>query len=398
VNIRRWLFVSGLGVLILLAIVYGFMPKPVAVDVIRIARGPLRVTIEEEGETRLKERFVVSAPVSGFLRRIVLEVGDPVKEGQVVAQLEPLRSEVLDPRSRAEAEAAVSVATAALRAAEEDSRAAAADADYARRSLERRRNLFDSGVAPKDSLDQANADARRTEARRLAAEASVKGARSDLERARSRLRYSAAENGAPSARLVEIRSPVRGSVLKVHHESEGVVSSGEPLLDLGDTGKIEVQVEVLSEDGVRIKPGTRVVFERWGGDSALDGEVRVVEPAGFTKVSSLGVEEQRVLVIADILRGDEASSRLGDGYRVEASFIIWEREDVLQVASSALFRKGEDWAVFVVERDRARLRKVQVGHRTGLAAEIVSGLEEGEKVIAHPEESIDDGTSVRPRT
>lgn len=397
-NIRRWLFLSALGILVLLAIVYGFLPKPVVVDVIQAGRGPLRVTIEEEGETRVKERFVVSAPVQGFLRRIDLNVGDQVKEGQVVAQLEPLRSEVLDARSRAEAEAAVSTAMAVLRAAEEQARAAAADADYARRSLERRRNLFVDGVVPKDRLDQAIADAQRTEASRLAAEATVRGARSDLEKTRSRLKYSAAENVGPSNRFVEIRSPVQGSILKIHHESERVVSSGEPLLDLGDTERIEVQVEVLSEDGVRIKPGSRVIFERWGGNSSLEGKVRVVEPAGFTKVSSLGVEEQRVLVVADILQGDEASKRLGDGYRVEASFILWEREDILQVAASALFRKGEDWAVFVVEGDRARLRKVQVGHRTGLAAEIVSGLKEGEKVIAHPEESIEEGTSVRPRT
>ncbi len=397
-NIRRWLFLTLLGVLLLWAIVYGFLPGPVPVDEIRVARGPLRVTIEEEGETRVKERFVISAPVPGFLRRIELDVGDPVKEGQVVAWLEPLPSDVLDPRSRAEAEAAVSAAMAALRAAEERARAAAAEAEYVQRNLERLKNLFEAGVIPKDRLDQANADARRTRAERLSAEAAVRGSRSDLERARSRLRYSAADEDVQLPRTVEIRSPDQGVVLKIHRESQGVVSSGEALLDIGDTNRIEVQVEVLSEDGIRIKPGAPVIFDRWGGESALRGAVRVVEPAGFTKVSSLGVEEQRVLVIADIEQNGEAAARLGDGYRVEASFIVWEGEDVLQVPASALFRKGNDWAVFVVENGRASLRKVQVGRRTGLAAQIIAGLTEGESVIAHPEESIEDGTAVRSRT
>lgn len=396
-NIRRWLILFILGALLLFSIVYGFLPKPVAVDEVEVTRGALRVTIEEEGETRVKDRFVVSAPVVGFLRRIELEVGDPVKDGQVVAQLEPLRSDVLDPRSRAEADAAVSAAMAAVRAADERVRAAAADAEYSRKNLERLKNLFGSGVIPRDRLDQATSDARRTEAGRLSAEASVKGARSDLERSRSRLRYSAAEGDSELRGLVEIRSPSGGRVLKIRRESEGVVSAGESLVDIGNTESIEVQVEVLSEDGVRIRPGTSVFFERWGGDTALRGEVRVVEPAGFTKVSSLGVEEQRVLVIADIDQSGEAARRLGDGYRVEASFIVWEGESVLQVPASALFRKGDDWAVFVVEGEKARLRKVQVNHRTGLAAEVASGLTERERVIAHPEESIEDGTPVRSR-
>lgn len=397
-NLRRWLFLSGLGALVLLAIVYGFLPRPIVVDISTVTVGPLRVTIEEEGETRVRDRFVVSAPVPGFLRRIELDVGDQVKEGQVLARLEPLRSDVLDPRSRAEAEAAVSVAVAALGAAEEQSRAAAADAEYASRNRERLSNLFEKDAVSRDSLDQAIADARRTEAARRASEASVKSARSDLDRVRSRLRYSAADEDAAASRIVEIRSPDNGSVLRVHRESEGVVGSGEPLLDIGDTRRIEVKVEVLSEDAVRIRPGAAVIFDRWGGDSALAGEVRVVEPAGFTKVSSLGVEEQRVLVIADIVRSGDAAGRLGDGYRVEASFIVWEGENVLRVPASALFRKGEEWAVYVVDGGRARLRLVGVGHRTGLAVQIVSGLKEGDSVIAHPEETIRDGIAVRPRT
>jgi HlyD family secretion protein len=190
---------------------------------------------------------------------------------------------------------------------------------------------------------------------------------------------------------------VSGRVLKVHRESEGVVNAGEPLLDVGNPGSIEVKVEVLSADAVKIRKGTPVLFERWGGDTPLEGTVQVVEPSGFTKVSSLGVEEQRVLVIIDITSPPGTWQRLGDGYRLEASFIIWEGKEVLQTPASALFRVGDGWAVFTVVNRRARLRAVEVGHRNGLTAEILSGLTEGEMVITNPDDSIRDGMRVRLR-
>jgi HlyD family secretion protein len=396
-QIRKWILIITIGVAVVLAILYGFLPKPIPVDVVKVSRGPLRVTIEEEGETRVKERFVISAPVSGFLRRIDLKVGDPVKRRQIVAELEPLRSDVLDPRSRAEAEANVSAAESALKAAEERARAAEADAEYGRKKLERARKLYSTHVISKDQFEQAETEAERMEANRLSAEAAVKVAHSELEKARSKLRYSAADATSDPDKIVGVRSPMSGRVLKIHHESEGVVNSGEALIDVGDTGKIEAEIDVLSADAVSIKPGTPVLFERWGGDPALSGRVRVVEPAGFTKVSSLGVEEQRVLVIADITSTPEDVKRLGDGYRVEAHFILWEGRNVLQVPASALFRKGENWAVFVVENGKAEQRDVKDGHRTGLTVEIVSGLSEGDEVIAYPDDSIQGGTRVRPR-
>ena len=393
----RWIIVIAISIAVILAIVYGFIPRPVPVDIAKALRGPLTVTIEEEGKTRVKDRFVISAPVSGFMRRIELDVGDHVKKGQVVVELEPLRSAVLDPRSRAEAEAAVSAAEASLKAAEENARASAANAEYAKSNHERIKKLFDEGYASKDALEQAESEAKRTEANRLSAEAAVKVARFELDKARTALRYSAAEGVTNYGRIVAVRTPINGRVLKIHHESEGVVNSGEPLIDIGDPSKLEVKVELLSADAVKIKIGTPVFFERWGGDPALSGKVRVIEPAGFTKISSLGVEEQRVLVIADITSIPESWQRLGDGYRVDARFIIWEGKDVLQVPASALFRKGEGWAVFVVKNRRAHLRQVEIGNRTGLVAEIVSGISEGEMVITHPDESIEDGTRVRPR-
>lgn len=355
----------------------------------------LRVTVEEEGRTRVKDRFVVSAPVSGYLRRIGLEVGDRISRGRQIAALEPLRSTVLDPRSRAEAEAAVASAKAALAAAKEKTRAAAADAEYARERNIRMKKLAGGGFISKDDLEQSDSAAKKAEATRLSAEAAVIAAAADVERAESTLRYSAAEHSSGDEKTVIVRAPVSGRVLKIHHESEGVVNAGEPLLDIGNPGSLEVKAEVLSTDAVKIRKGTPVIFERWGGDRPLSGQVRVVEPAGFTKVSSLGVEEQRVLVITDFTSPPEAWQGLGDGYRLDASFIIWEGKDALQVPASALFRKGEGWALFTVENKRARIRTVEIGHRNGLVAEITKGLVENEPVIVHPDDRLKEGSRVR---
>jgi HlyD family secretion protein len=396
-KLRRWIIVIIIAAGVLLAIIYGFMPKPVPVDLVEVSRGPLKVTVEEEGKTRVKDRFVLSAPVAGFMRRIKLDVGDLVQKGETLVEIEPLKSNLLDPRSRATAEAAVSSAEAALKVEEERVIAAKADAEYSRRNLERIKKLFEGGYVPKDALEQAETGAKRAEANLLSVEAAVKVAKSELDRARTVLRHSAAEETRIQGKIVTIQAPVSGSVLKIYRESEGVVQSGEPLIDIGDPKNLEVKVEVLSADAVRIKPGTPVLFERWGGNSALSGKVRVVEPAGFTKISSLGVEEQRVLVIVDLNSSDQNEQSLGDGYRLEASFIIWEGKDVLQVPASALFRKQDGWAVFVVKNNKAILREVTVGHRTGLAAEILSGLTKGEMVISHPDNSIEQGTRIRPR-
>lgn len=397
VNIRRRIAVIAIMACVIAALVYGFMPKPVPVEVVKAVRGPLRVTIDEEGKTRVRERFVISAPVSGYMRRLALDVGDPVTKGQTVVELEPVRSRVLDPRSRAEAKAAVSAAQAALNAAEENARAAAADAEYARKRLERNKGLFEQGYIARDLLEQSESEAKRMEANRLSAEAAVRTAGSELERVRASLRYSAAEEDDDYGQTVLVRTPVSGRVLKIHHESESVVNSGEPLIDIGDPGQLEVKIEVLSADAVNIRPGTPVLFERWGGDAPLTGTVRIVEPEAFTKISSLGVEEQRVLVIADITSLPESWKSLGDAYRVEASFIIWEGQDVLQVPARALFRKEAGWAVFVMKDKRADLRAVETGHQNGLTAEIISGVSEGEQVIIHPDESIRDKGRVRLR-
>jgi len=382
--------------LIIAAIVYGFLPRSVKVETVTVNKGQMRVTVEEEGRTRVMNRFVVSAPVAGYARRIDLDAGDLVSKGDIITRLEPLRSNVLDPRSRAEAKARVSAAEASLMAAKENSLAAKADSDFAQKELERVMALHNDGLVSQEKLDAADADALSRHAALRSSEFSVKVTQYELEAANTALKYSAAMEPGQYAEKVPITSPVSGHLLKVNRESEGVVRAGEVLVEIGDPKMLEVEVDVLSADAVRIRPGTPVLFERWGGENPLKGKVRMVEPTGFTKISALGVEEQRVLVISDIVSPAEEWTELGDGYRVEAGFVLWESEDVLQVPSSALFRYEDGWAVFVMKDKKALLRKVGIDRRNGLSAQVVSGLNEGETVITHPNSSIEDGTSVTP--
>lgn len=394
IAVRRKLFIAMIISAVVLATVYGFIPEAEDVDLVDVSRGPLRVAIEEEGRTRLKERFVISAPAAGYMRRITAKVGDPVEKGDIVAVLEPLRSQALDPRSRAEAGATVSAAQAAFNAALEKERASAADADYLEKRLERFANLYSRGYIAKDQLDQTESEVKKAKAVRSSAKATADAARFELEKARTTLQNFSADKKAGNNGIVYVSSPVGGSIFKIHRESEGAVGAGEPLMDIGNRENLEVLAEVLSSDAVKIKKGTAVLFKRWGGDEQLAGTVRIVEPAGFTKVSSLGVEEQRVLVISDITSPPDTWSILGDGYRLEAHFVVWEGKDVLQVPASALFRSGKDWAVFLNDKGKARLRKVEVGQRNGLTAGIISGIKAGDRVIAHPGDSISDGTRI----
>ena len=393
--LRRRVFIISIVVIVVGLLVYGFLPKTREADLVPVTRGSLRITIEEEGRTRLKDRFTISAPTAGYLRRINAKVGDAVKKGQVVAVLEPLPSQALDPRSRATAEAVVTSTESALKAAIEREKVAAADAVYLEQRRERLKALYEKGSISKDQYDQINSEAQKARAVQLSAAAEVSVANSELERAKIVLRNFSFVKG--NGNIEAVTSPVSGAVFKVYHESEGAVNTGEPLIDIGDAGNIEVLVEVLSSDAVKIKNGTHVFFKRWGNDEPLAGKVRLIEPAGFTKISSLGVEEQRVLVLADITSPRAQWDVLGDGFRMEVHFVIWEGENILQIPASALFRSGKDWAVFVEENSRARKRLVEIGQRNGLAAQVVSGLQEKEKVIAYPDDTISEGTKIRQR-
>ncbi len=405
---KRWLWIILLIALVLAGAFLAMRPQPVEVTAALVTRGPLRVTVEEEGKTRLRDRFEVSAPVSGYLRRLRWKEGDTVRAGEVAAVLEPLRAQVLDARTREQGEARLKAAEAARRVAEarvstagQQARAAQADASYWAGQLQRERPLAKSGDIPQDRLSRTQSEAAQTEAALRAAEtavatarAEVEQARAEVEAARTALLEPAVHHKVQAGGLVTVRWPVSGRVTKLLKESEGVVTAGDPLVELGNTRALEVEVEVLSVDAVKMAPGTAVEFTRWGGDKPLEGRVRVVEPSGFTKISALGVEEQRVRVIAGITSPEQEWARLGHGYRVEAVFILWSGEKVRQAPASALFRSGDQWSVYVIENGHARRKSVQLGHRNGLAAEIVSGLRDGELVIPHPDETVEDGKQV----
>jgi HlyD family secretion protein len=376
-------------------IAYGFLPRPQEVDLERVHKGSLAVTVDEEGKTRVRERYVIAAPVTGQARRITLKVGDPVNAGQVVALIDPAPSASLDPRARAQAVAQVQAAQASLSAARENARAAVADAKLAELDFARAQSLGQDKFVSQAAVDQAHARLQASQATREAAEFSVQVARHEVDVARAALTQATARARGVPAETLPVTAPVAGDVLSVPHESEGVVQAGQPLLEVGNPRSLEVVVEVLSTAAVKIGVGTRVLLDRWGGAQPLEGRVRVVEPAGFTKVSALGVEEQRVRVLADITSPAEQWQRLGDGYRVEASFVIWHGDDLLLAPTSALFRHKDGWAVFVAKEGRACLTPVQIGQRNGLIAQVLQGLRAGDLVIAHPNDKIADGVEVK---
>jgi HlyD family secretion protein len=395
--LRRHPVIASGSLVLLGLLIWGFWPQPVLVETLPVSRGPLSVDIEEEGRTRVIDRYDISAPVDGVACNIKLDVGDPVSKGQVLLTIAPLASQVLDPRSRAEAESRVAAAKAALASARSDALAAKARADFHAAEIKRLTPLAAQGVISHEALDRANMDATAARAAMRAAQHSVQVARYNLQAAQSVLAFSAAKPEGKPAELVPVRSPIDGRVLKAPKDCEGPVRTGEPLLEVGDPAALEVEVDVLSADAVRIHPGTRVYFDRWGGEGPLEGEVRTVEPVGFTKISALGVEEQRVLVIADFTSPHQRWARLGDGYRVDARFVLWQGDQVLQVPESSLFRHDGGWAVFLMQDDRAVLRTIKVGWRNGLAAQVLDGLQPGQRVISHPSDQVADGRRVRSR-
>lgn len=395
--LRKHPLISLITVLIIILLVWGLWPQPVFVEAIAVKRGPLTVTIEEEGRTRVIDRYVISAPVDGVTCRVQLNVGDQVERGGVLLGITPLESQVLDSRSRAQATAKVAAANSLLRAAEERARAATAAEQLANNELKRLKPLIKQGVISQNVFDKAVTDANTATADKRSADFNIDVARYELEAAKSVLKYSAGSSGE-SAEKIPVRSPITGKILKVAHECAGPVRTGEPLLEVGDPSVLEIEVDVLSADAVKIKPGMKVLFDRWGGEQSLEGIVRTIEPVGFTKVSALGVEEQRVLVISDFTSPATMWQRLGDGYRVEARFILWHHEDVLQVPASSLFRHNHGWAVFVVENGYAIRRVVKVGQRNGLIAQILEGVSDAELVINHPSDEVENERRVKLRT
>lgn len=392
---RRRIVLALIALLVAWGLFQGFRPQAVEVDLGTAQRAPLRVTIEQEGRTRVLDRYLVTAPVSAYARRVQLDVGQAVERGTLLIELEPLRAEVPDLRRRAEAAARIAAAQSSVSASEQRASAAASNATLAQTELQRVRALRLQGHVSAAAEDRAASEVERSTAELRSAQFAVATARHEFEAARTTLKYAAS---ASSTELVAVRAPVAGRVLKIAHKSEGTVASGQPLIEIGDPRALEVEVDLLSADTVRLQAGSRVLFERWGGEGTLEGVVRVIEPAGFTKVSALGVEEQRVWVIVAFTSPAALWQRLGDGYRVEASFVVWEANDVLQIPASALFRDGDKgWAAFVVEQGKAVKRRVEIGQRNGLSAQVVSGVQAGEQVINHPDDRVRQGVSVAAR-
>jgi len=376
---RKQIILTITGIIIIGAIIYSFLPGAVSVETATVKSDSLQVTIEEEGITHVEQQYVISSPAAAYLRRINLDAGDIVKKGDVLVRLEPPRSGMLDERSRAEAEARVDAAEASLEQAETQAKQTISERN-------RVEGLAEAGSATRQQLEQARTDA-------AGAVAARNAARAELAAARATVSSAAGGSGSLSAGHV-LRAPVSGQVLAVSRKSEGSINAGEPLLEIGNTDSLEVRVDVLSEDAVRISPGMQVMLEQWGGEAPLEATVSRVERQGTTEISALGVEEQRVQVIAELQSPPESWADLGSGYRVLAEFIIWEGDNVLQVPASALFRTDNGWALFVAEDGTARQREVKIGHQTGLAAQILEGLSEGEHVIIHPGSEISDGVKV----
>ncbi|MBD3656359.1 HlyD family efflux transporter periplasmic adaptor subunit [Marinobacter sp.] len=395
--VGKWLFWSLFGVLVLVALGYTLRPDPVWVDLAEVSRGPLEVTIVEEGRTRVKDRYVVFAPVTGFVHRVELDVGDEVTPGELLTRVAPIPASVLDARSRAEAAARIEAARSALNSASQKVGAVRAEAQFARREYERLKALQASDYISAERLQQAEAEAVRAEAMLRSARFDEEVAAHELEAARTRLEVSAARSGQDQpVDQVAVRSPVSGAVLNVVRKSEGVIQAGEAILEVGDPTALEVVVDVLSFDAVKLQPGLPVRLKGWGGP-VLEAVVRRVEPVGFEDISALGVEEQRVQVIADMMSPREGWQMLGDGYRVDAEFLLWQAEDVLQVPSSAVFLGDDGPAVFAVQGDVARLTRIQTGRDNGLMTQVTGGLSQGNRVVRHPDRQLEDGVRVRIR-
>jgi HlyD family secretion protein len=384
-NPRLLAAVAVVAVLLAMAL----WPTAIEIDAAKVERGPMQVTIDEEGETRVRQRFVVSAPVMGRVERIELEPGDAVVRGKtVVARLTPAAAPLIDPRTQAELSAAVDAARAAVGQAQAERARAVAALARAQSTLRRLETLLKAGAISGDELEAAQTTGKSAEEAVRATAFTVARTEYELQLARARLRPSSA-----GGRTVDVVAPVDGVVLKRLRESASVVPVGDPLLEIGDPRSLEIVSDLLSTDAVRVSPGDPVSIEQWGGNQPLEGRVRRVEPSGFMKVSALGVEEQRVNVIIDFADEGE-SARIGDGYRVEVRIVVWREAAALKVPVGSLFRRGEDWAAFLVESGRVRSQPVQIGQRNDREGQVLKGLSEAQTVVLFPPDTLTDGARV----
>ncbi len=374
-----WLPLTA-GAALLALLVLGLRPKAAPVETARAAFGQLQASVSEEGKTRIRQRYVVSSPVAGQVRRIPFKPGTPIPSGDwVVALIDPTPSSPLDTRNH-------SLALARRSAAAELLAKSLASRELADKELSRSQNLFSAGTLSRQDLEYS-------QQRQNSAAREVTSAEGALRLAGAELLETVP---TPITNPVEVRAQVVGSVLHVFQESLRVVSQGTPLLEIGDPADLEVIIEMLSRDAASISPGARVELSQWGGPSPLEGQVRLIEPAAFTKISALGVEEQRANVVVDITSPLSARQSLGDNFRVEARVILWAQDRVLKTPTAALFRHGSDWAAYLVRDGVARLVRLKAGHSSGFETEILDGLREGDEVILYPGDRISDGQRVQP--
>lgn len=395
---RSVVVLIGLGIVAL--IVWALLPQPVPVDMAVIKRGPLEVTVEDEGITRIREVYTVSAPIGGKMLRSLREVGDEVVANKtLVAAIQPTEPTFLDIRSQRVNQAAVHAAQAAVDLAEANIKQARSQLEFARNDLTRAEKLAASKTISDRALEKAKLDVDSAEAAVASAVATLEVRKRELESAKARLIQPGDVNrDASSANCcIQVYSPVDGQVLRIITKSEQVVQAGAPMLDIGDPHDLEIVVDFLSRDAVRIKPGAPARIESWGGDTILAAKVRRIEPTGFTKVSALGIEEQRVNVVLDFTGPPSEWQQLGHSFRVIARVVIWHNDDVLQVPLGALFREGDNWAVFVVVDGRAERRLIAIGERNLHAARVIEGLKAGDRVVMHPSDRVVDGGRVEPR-
>lgn len=398
---RRILFWGVLSILIVAGLVYAFLPQPVPVDLGTVTTGPMLVTINDEGKTQVREIYTVSSPLPGRAMRITHKVGDPVKGGEtVLATIEPGDPSFLDVRSRTKADAEAKAAVAALALAQAEQNRAQAELDFALAELSRAKKLAARRTISDSALDRAVLEAKTQRAALDTAVAATNMRAHELEIARASL-IEAGEGqpdiAAPTGCCVPVRAPVDGRILRILHKSAGIVGAGDPLIEIGNPEDIEVIVDLLSSDAVKVTPGAAVLIEAWGGGKTLQGKVRRIEPAGFTKVSALGIEEQRVNVLIDFVGARDQWRKLGHGFRVQLRIIVWQKEDALRVPIGSLFREEGAWAVFTVTDGAVSLRKVRIGQRNADYAEVLDGIVDGDVVVRHPSDRIADGINVIAR-
>ncbi len=388
----------AIAVGLVLLLINALRPEPVAVEVGTVTRGPLTVTVLEEGKTRIRHRYIVSPPVAGYLNRVPLRAGDRIEAGKtVLATIQPQPASFLDPRARAEAEARVKAAEATKMQRETQIDRATAALDLANKELVRARELRKSGAIATRDWDTAENQVNILTRELHTAEFGLQVADFEIAQAKAAL----TQVQTPSTDAVDplkIVSPITGYVLNVYEESARMLNAGSQIMEIGDPTDLESEIELLSADAVGVQPGADVSIEEWGGDVPLRGKVTVVEPGGYTKVSSLGVEEQRVKVRVDFSDPFPPGMTLGDRFRVEARIVTWHSENVLQVPTGALFRRGGDWMTYLLDGRNAREVKVEIAHNNGIAAEVRSGLTEGQRVIVHPPDAVSQGSAVKARS